>query len=297
MTVLSILAETSPAAAEAAATVGVPGLVESLFTLGMLILLQAVLGFDNLLYISLESKRAPEDKQSFVRRFGVGLAIFLRIALLYLLVKLVGQLTTPFFSFGGEKSKFSGQFNFHSIIVIAGGVFIIYTAIKEIFHMTHISEHEHQADQSKRPVGAVIFWIVLMNLVFSFDSILSAMALAQYKVEGEGGELVTRYNMWVMIIAIVISGILMIWLADRVSEFLKKNRMYEVLGLFILFVVGIMLVTEGGHLAHLKIFGNAIQPMTKTTFYFVIFVLVITDIVQSRYQKKILQEKDLGHIS
>ena len=79
----------------------------------------------------------------------------------------------------------------------------------------------------------------------------------------------------------------MIWLADRVSNFLKKNRMYEVLGLFILFVVGIMLLTEGGELADLTVMGNPIHHMNKTTFYFVIAVLILIDIVQSRYQKKI----------
>jgi len=66
--------------------------------------------------------------------------------------------------------------------------------------------------------------------------------------------------------------------------------MYEVLGLFILFIVGIMLVTEGGHLAHLKLFGNEITPMNKTTFYFVIAILVIVDVVQGRYQKKLIAE-------
>jgi predicted tellurium resistance membrane protein TerC len=90
-----------------------------------------------------------------------------------------------------------------------------------------------------------------------------------------------------MTIAIVSSGLLMLLLADRISVFLAKNRMYEVLGLFILFIVGIMLVTEGGHLAHLRIFGNEIVPMSQTTFYFVILVLVIVDLVQGRYQKKL----------
>ena len=94
-----------------------------------------------------------------------------------------------------------------------------------------------------------------------------------------------------MATAIIIGGILMILLADRVAIFLEKNRMYEVLGLFILFIVGIMLLSEGGHLAHLHLFGNEVTPMSKTTFYFVIFVLVMTDIVQSKYQKKLLQEK------
>jgi len=97
-----------------------------------------------------------------------------------------------------------------------------------------------------------------------------------------------------MAIAIVASGLLMLLLADKISAFLAKNRMYEVLGLFILFIVGIMLVTEGGHLAHLKIFGNEIVPMSKTTFYFVIAVLVVVDIVQGRYQKKLIKEESLN---
>ena len=81
----------------------------------------------------------------------------------------------------------------------------------------------------------------------------------------------------------------MIWLADKVSVFLQKNRMYEVLGLFILFIVGIMLLTEGGHKAEMTLFGNHITAMNKTTFYFVILVLVLVDIVQSRYQKTSLK--------
>ena len=93
-----------------------------------------------------------------------------------------------------------------------------------------------------------------------------------------------------MAVAIVIGGALMIWLSDQVSRFLERNRMYEVLGLFILFVVGIMLLTEGGHLAGLTLFNHHITPMTKATFYFVIGVLVLTDIVQTRYQKKLLRE-------
>ena len=128
-------------------------------------------------------------------------------------------------------------------------------------------------NRDPRSIKIIITWIVAMNLVFSFDSILSAMALTDV--------------FWVMASAIIISGMLMIWLADRVSEFLQKNRMYEVLGLFILFVVGIMLLSEGGHLAHLDLFGHQITPMSKATFYFVIGVLILTDIVQTRYQKKL----------
>src|SRR5690606_11852799 len=129
-------------------------------------------------------------------------------------------------------------------------------------------------DRAPRSVAAVVFWIVLMNLVFSFDSILSAMALTD--------------TFWVMAVAIVIGGVLMIWLADGISAFLQRNRMYEVLGLFILLLVGVMLLSEGGHLAHLAFFGHEVTPMTKATFYFVLAVLVLTDVVQGRYQKKLL---------
>jgi predicted tellurium resistance membrane protein TerC len=253
--------------------------IENILTLGALIVLQAVLGFDNLLYVSLESKRAPADKQAMVRKLGIGLAIVLRIVLLFALISLIQYVQDPLFGINID-GIIASNFNLHSIIVLVGGVFIIYTATKEVLHMMHIEEDQAEAAKPKS-VASVIFWIVLMNLVFSFDSILSAMALTDV--------------FWVMAAAIVTGGLLMIFLAERVSSFLEKNRMYEVLGLFILFVVGIMLLSEGGHLAHLELFGNPIVPMSKTTFYFVIAVLVLTDIVQTRYQKKLLYKKKLLH--
>ena len=247
--------------------------MEDIITLAFLVLLQAVLGFDNLLYISLASKHVPAARQAFVRRLGIGLAIVLRIILLLVVVQLVDGFKEPMF--GIHLTGFvTGDFDVHSVIVLAGGAFILYTAIKEIFHMLYIHEGESHPESGKRTVANAVFWIVVMNLVFSFDSILSAMALTEV--------------FWVMATAIVISGVLMIWLADRVSVFLERNRMYEILGLFILLIVGVMLLTEGGHLAHLTLFGEPVTPMTKTTFYFVIAVLVVIDIVQSRYQSRLM---------
>lgn len=252
--------------------------IDNLVTLGLLTMLQAVLGFDNLLYISLESKRAPAHLQAKVRRLGIGLAVVLRIVLLFVLMEMVQYFQNSMFSLHLE-GTLEFDFNFHALIVMIGGVFILYTAVKEIWHMMSIDD---LSEDDRKPQSAVkvIALIVTMNLVFSFDSILSAMALSKVFI--------------VMATAIIIGGILMIVLADKVADFLQKNRMYEVLGLFVLFVVGIMLLTEGGHLAHLTIFGNAIYPMTKTTFYFVIGVLVLTDIVQSRYQRKLLRKKALS---
>lgn len=280
--------------------------VHGIFTLAMLILLQAVLGFDNLLYISLESKRVEEAKQSFVRKLGVGLAIFLRLGLLVVLLMAIERMQKPFFTYGLTLNKdvphekhpandhaidhemqnwelneaggiLAASFNVHSVVVLIGGVFIIYTAFKEIMHMLSIHAGHEGGEEKKRSAAVAVFWIMVMNLVFSFDSILSAIALT--------------HNVWIMGIAIVVSGLMMIWLADHVSEFLKKNRMYEVLGLFVLFVVGILLVSEGAHLAHLHLFRFEIQPMAKATFYFVIGILVVVDVIQSRYQKKLLAEQ------
>ncbi|MCD8433118.1 tellurium resistance protein TerC [Tenacibaculum finnmarkense genomovar ulcerans] len=263
-----------------------------LFTLLMLILLQAVLGFDNLLYISLESKKAPQADRKRVRKVGILIAIVLRIVLLFVLVSIIDFFQDPFsFLTGGVKDIIHFAFNGHSIIVLLGGGFILYTAIKEIWHMIGSNDlaHDIEGGKSAKSSNAVITSIVIMNLVFSFDSILAAIGLTS-----EIKNSTTAFI--VMAIAIVISGLLMLIMADKISTFLAKNRMYEVLGLFILFIVGIMLVTEGGHLAHLKLFGNEIVPMSKTTFYFVLAILIIVDVVQGRYQKKILAENTV-HIS
>lgn len=249
--------------------------IENLFTLGMLIVLQAVLGFDNLLYISLESKRAPLDKQKQVRWLGIGLAVVLRIVLLFTLIELINYVQGELFTIPWS-GVIEATFTFESIIVLFGGVFIMYTAVKEIWHMMALEVGDGK-DRKPQSTAKVIALIVLMNLVFSFDSILSAMALTD--------------NFWIMAIAIIISGILMIWLADTVSNFLQKNRMFEVLGLFILLVVGIMLLADGGHKSELLLFGHPIEPMNKATFYFVIAIMVLSDIVQSRYQKRIMRKQ------
>ena len=254
-------------------------MIENILTLLMLILLQAVLGFDNLLYISLESKRVPLEDQKKVRTWGIGIAIGLRIILLYVLVHLIQYFQDPFFVINWEGVLVTTM-NFHSLIVLFGGGFILYTAVKEIWHLVYLEEH---SDEDRKPESTtkIIMMIVLMNLIFSFDSILSAMALSDV--------------FWVMATAIVISGVLMIWLSEKVSSFLAKNRLYEVLGLFILFLVGVMLLSEGGHLAHLELFGQYITPMSKTTFYFIIFILVVIDIVQGRYQRKLIARRNAKH--
>ena len=246
---------------------------ENLANLGVLLFLQVVLGFDNLLYISIESKRAPAESQQTVRRNGILIAIALRVILLFVMISLLERLKDPFFSVHW-KGVLEGDFTFATIVFLFGGAFIMYTAVKEIRHLLEIDDLQHEGDdQPQKSALHVTALIVFMNLIFSFDSILSALAITDVFA--------------VLAIAIVASGVAMLVLADRVSAFIERNRKYEVLGLFILLIVGVVLLGEGGHEAHLKLFGYEVVPMSKSTFYFSIAVLVAVDILQSGYQKKL----------
>lgn len=251
--------------------------VENLTTLVVLTALETVLGFDNLLYISIEAKRVAPERQKYVRQVGMVLAIALRIVLLFAVLQLIAMFQEPLF--GLNLPVLAAAFSGHSLIVLAGGAFLIHTALKEIFHMLVVHDLEHEAGAGPRhaTVARALFWIMAMNIVFSFDTVLSAVALTK--------------NFAVMATAIVLSGILMVALAEHVASFLQRNRMYEVLGLFVLLLVGVMLLAEGGHIAHLAFFGYPVEPMAKSTFYFVVGALLLVDIVQGRYQKKLLAEE------
>ena len=259
--------------------------IEALGVLGTLIFLQAVLGFDNLLYISIESQRAPKEKQAMVRKVGIAIAVVLRLILLFVVIGLLDRFTDPMVTL--SNGFLAGEFNLKALIFIAGGAFIMYTAVKEINHLLSIDDFDHENDGDTKPTWLVLSLIVFMNLIFSFDSILSMLPLtSQY----ESNALVSPQFV-LLAIAVVTSGIAMILLADRVADFIKKNRMFEVLGLFILLIVGVMLLGEGGHIAHMKLFGHPIEAMSKSTFYFSVAVLFIVDIVQTKYQRKLQAKK------
>ncbi len=260
--------------------------LENLGHLAVLIFLQAVLGFDNLLYISIESQRAPAERQKAVRFWGIIIAVALRIVLLFVMVRLIGSLSTPFFVFD-IPGIIEGGVNFATVVFLFGGVFIMYTAVKEIGHMLSVEHLDTPIGASgAKSAARVVATIVIMNLVFSFDSILSALAITDVFV--------------LLATAILISGIAMLVLADSVTTFLEKNRMYEVLGLFILLIVGVVLLGEAGpaaaHAMHddalkIRVAGHEIIPMSKSTFYFSIVVLVIVEMVQSGYARKLEAER------
>ncbi|SPJ23803.1 TerC family protein [Palleronia abyssalis] len=260
----------------------------------MLLFLQAVLGFDNLLYISIESQRAPVAQQKQVRFWGIVIAVTLRIVLLFAMIRLIDMLSEPFFVLNWD-GVLTGGVNFSTLVFILGGIFIMYTAVKEITHML-ATDHIGQAtgDKTGKSAFQVIMLIVFMNLVFSFDSVLSALAITDVFL--------------ILAAAIILSGIAMLALADWVTAFIQKNRMFEVLGLFVLLIVGVVLLGEAGQaavhgaeamgMAHeaaedmaIHVFGFELVPMSKSTFYFSVLVLFAVEIIQSRYRRKLDAER------
>lgn len=260
--------------------------LENLGNLLMLCFLQAVLGFDNLLYISIESGRAPVAHQRAVRFWGIIIAVVLRVVLLFVMIRLIDAMSEPFHVFDWT-GVLEGGVNFATCVFLVGGIFIIYTAVKEIGHMLSIEHLDTDiGDKPGKSAVQVIMMIVIMNLIFSFDSVLSALAITDVFV--------------VLATAIILSGLAMLVLADGVTRFLEKNRMYEVLGLFILLIVGVVLLGEAGpaaaHAMHdetlaLKFFGYEVVPMSKTTFYFSVIVLVAVEVIQSGYTRKLNAER------
>ena len=268
--------------------------LENATNLLMLCFLQAVLGFDNLLYISIESKRAPVAQQKAVRMWGIIIAVVLRIFLLFAMIRLLDALSEPSYTFEWE-GVLTGAVNFATCVFIVGGIFLMYTAVKEIAHMLSIEHLDHDVEgKSAKSAAQVVFLIVLMNLIFSFDSVLSALAITDVFP--------------ILAFAIGLSGVAMLLLADRVSEFLEANRMYEVLGLFILLIVGVVLLGEAGQAAvhgveamgvphdeakklALKVFDFEVVPMSKATFYFAVVVLVAVEVIQTGYSRKLNAER------
>lgn len=263
--------------------------IENLGNLLMLCFLQAVLGFDNLLYISIESQRAPVASQRSVRFWGIIIAVALRVVLLFTMIRLIDAMAEPFFVFAWD-GYLTGGVNFATCVFLLGGIFIMYTAVKEIGHMLTVHDLSHDVEgKSGKSAVKVVMLIVLMNLIFSFDSVLSALAITDVFP--------------ILAFAIILSGLAMLALADTVTTFLEKNRMYEVLGLFILLIVGVVLLGESGqaaaHAMHddslaLKVFGYEVIPMSKTTFYFSVLVLVAVEVIQSGYSRKLNAERRTG---
>lgn len=223
--------------------------------------LEIVLGIDNIIFISIASEKLSTDEErKKATNIGLILAMVLRVVLLFGVSWLIA-LEEPWikFDWGWATAGFSGQ----SLILIAGGIFLLYKATSEIRHKLEGDEHT-EGDPGIPKKGAslssVIVQITIINIVFSFDSILTAVGMTN----GVYGALV------IMVIAVIISVLIMMLFAVPVGNFVARNPTIQMLGLSFLILIGFMLLAEGAHLGHLKVFESEVGTIPKGYLYFAI---------------------------
>jgi predicted tellurium resistance membrane protein TerC len=221
--------------------------------------LEIVLGVDNIIFISISSSKLPVQDQAKATNIGLVLAMVMRILLLFGISWLIAM-EAPWINIDlpGVHGGFSGQ----SLILIAGGLFLLYKSVTEIHHKlethgAHISGH-----QAAKPstLGNAILEITIINIVFSFDSILTAVGMTS----GLSGAL------FIMILAVVISVLIMMWFAVPVGRFVNRHPSIQMLGLSFLILIGFMLIAEGAHLAHFEVAGQSVGSIPKGYLYFAI---------------------------
>jgi len=247
------------------------GVWMSLLTLTFL---EIVLGVDNIIFISIASSKLPKEQQAKATNIGLILAMALRILLLFGISILIAM-NDPWISLDLPwiKAGFSGQ----SLILIAGGIFLLYKSVTEIHHKLEGEElGSGAANKKKYTLTNAIIQITLINIVFSFDSILTAVGMTN----GLTGALV------IMIIAVVASVIIMMLFAVPVGRFVNKHPTIQILGLSFLILIGFMLIIEGGHLAHLSIAGSEIGAVPKGYLYFSIAFALLVEFLNMRLRKK-----------
>lgn len=247
---------------------------EALVSILMLTFMEVVLGIDNIIFISLESNKLPEGERKKATNIGLALAMILRVILLFGINILIAA-SAEVIHF--DNSFITGGLSWQSIILIVGGLFLIYKSTTEIHHKLDVDE-EHGANGKSggtSTMSKVIIQITLINIVFSADSILTAVGMTN----GMAGALT------IMITAIVISMVIMMLFANPVGNFVNKNPTIQILGLSFLILIGFMLITEGAHLGHIEIFGESIGAIPKGYLYFAIFFSLIVEVLNMRMRK------------
>ncbi len=215
--------------------------------------MEIVLGIDNIIFISLVAGKLPEDQQKKARIGGLGLALIMRILLLLSITWIIG-LTKPVLTFGGF------ELSWRDLILIGGGVFLLVKSTLEIHHKVEGQENNQEV-KAVSSFGYAILQIVLLDLIFSFDSILTAIGLTDQLI--------------LMFIAVTVSIIVMMVFARAVGDFVNKHPTVQILALSFLILIGVMLIVEGAH-----------YHVPKGYIYFAIFFSLTIEMLNMRYRKK-----------
>lgn len=198
--------------------------MDALIPLLSLIALEVILGIDNIIFISILADKLPESQRNKLRYWGIGLAMLMRLALLAL-ISWILKLDTTLFTVADI--DFSGK----GIILIVGGLFLIYKSTKEIYHKTEIANSHQDELPKKGSFGKLLGEVIILDLVFSIDSIITAVGMVQ--------------ELWIMYTAVIVTVIIMLIASKPISEFIAKHPSFKILALCFLMMIGVSLIAEG----------------------------------------------------
>jgi predicted tellurium resistance membrane protein TerC len=227
--------------------------MESVIALLTLIALEVILGLDNVIFISIIAGKLPADQQKKARQLGLLLAMVMRLALLAVIswiLKLEGTLFTIL------DNDFSGK----DVILILGGLFLIYKSASEIYHKMEGVDGDKSAKMVVSSFREVIVQILLLDLVFSVDSIITAVGMVK--------------ELWIMYSAVVITVIIMLFAAEPISKFINQHPAFKILALSFLLLIGMSLMAEGFDF-----------HIPKGYIYFSMAFAFLVDVIQMKVKK------------
>ncbi len=219
---------------------------QSIVALLTLTVLEIVLGIDNVIFISILSNKLPVEQQARARQTGIALAVISRLVLLGVLYFVLSELTAPII----------GRFSVRDLILVGGGLFLIGKATYEIHEKLEGAEHGHSTGGGTATFRSVITQVILIDVVFSLDSVITAVGIAD--------------ELWTMVVAILIAAAIMVFAATAISDFVEQHPTMKILALAFLILIGAILVIEGvnpdlAHELHIKWYA----------YFAIVFSLVI----------------------
>ena len=234
--------------------------IEGLFYLLVLSLLEIVLGIDNIIFISIVTEKLPSEKRKYARNIGLTLALLIRLFLLSIVSWIMGM-TKPFMYV--FEHPFSGQ----SVVLLIGGLFLIYKSTIEMHNSVKGHEEEHSSKKSS--LSKIILQIVLIDIVFSFDSIISAIGMTNGMKQDTGGD-----PLIIIYLAVIISMVVMLIFSKQISDFIQNNPTIKMIALGFLVTIGVLLVAEA--------FG---QHIPKGYVYFALSYSLFVEFLNIRMRK------------
>lgn len=246
---------------------------EAWISLITLLFLEIVLGVDNLVFIAITTDRLPAEKQHLGRKIGLLGALFMRIIFLcfasFLVHMTTPLFTIPFIEIHGEPMGFSVR----DFVLLAGGIYLIYKGIDEIRSVLNLTEekeqHEPEVHRSAITLPQAVITIMVMDLVFSIDSVITAVGLAQHLI--------------IMILAVIVAVVLMMVFIDAISNFINQHTEIKILALVFIVMIGILLTLDGlGINSGIEILDMHLE---KLMVYFAMVFSIILELIQMKYKK------------